>query len=452
MASLASRGRLKLDKWSLRVLAEIMVRGEEYKPFQVAKRMVVLRYGLAGTSKDRVFTALAYNTWRLQGVIDRVIESVLGLEVGKLNPWLRALLRLYTYQRLWAHRDHPDMTWWMERYAPRVLEEVASRGEVVLWSRYVEKLRRHRPRLESVEARFLVSRTLYERLVGFIGRREAEKLLRFTLDWVPPIAFRVNRLKARVEEVLEELRALGAVAWRSHRYGWVVFARRGFNISGFRALAEGRAIVQDEPSAIASAILDPKPGHVVVDLCAAPGGKTTHLAELMEGRGVVYAFDLYPDRVKHLRDTVAKHGVETVVKVVMADARTAPRLLGEEVADRVLVDPPCSSSGTIAKNPDVRWRLTTGDLEKLTSLQEELLEAAIRLAKPGARILYTTCSILREEGEDIVERVLRRHPEVRLVPLNGPYDPSPVLPGTMRAWPHKHEVTGFFYALLEKQE
>jgi 16S rRNA (cytosine967-C5)-methyltransferase len=444
---------LRLGKWDLRVVVEVLVRGEEYKPFQVAKRMVLERYGLLGSAKDRVFTALVYGVWRVQGIADRVVEEVLGVKPSQLHPWLRALLRLYVYQRLWAHRDHPDMTEWVERYGERVLEERAGRGEVVLWRRFLERFPRARLALSRVEAGFMVSRTLYELLVGFIGRREAERLLGFVNTWVPPIALRVNRLRARVEEVVELVRrsSPGARVWVSSRYPYTVFVERGrLPLRGSRVVEEGLAVVQDEPSALASEILAPRPGELVVDLCAAPGGKTTHLAELMEGRGTVVAFDVFPDRMARLRELVERHGVAHVVEPVLADGRLAPRILGEEVADRVLVDPPCSTTGTLAKNPDVRWRITREELRRLTRLQEELLEAAARLVKPGGRILYTVCSLLREEGEDVVSRVLQRHPELRIVPLRGPYDESPALPGTMRSWPHRHQVTGFFYALLEK--
>lgn len=451
MSRASVRGRLKLGKWDLKVLLEVLVFGEEYKPFQVAKRMVLTKYGLLGTSKDRVFTAFLYNIWRLQGLIDKIICQVLGINVDKLHPWLRALLRLYTYQKLWAHKEHPDMTEWIEKYAPKVLREKASQGELVLWERYKGRLRRRKPPIDAVEEKFLVSRFIYEKLVAFIGRRETENLLSFLRDWVPPIPLRVNVLKASVEEVLEELKSLGVRAWRSQRCPVTVFAERGFDIKRLKALQEGKVIVQDEPSAIASIILNPKPGETVVDLCAAPGGKTTHLAELMGGKGVIYAFDIYPDRMERLKEVVRRHGVDTVVEPIMADGRQAPKLLGEEVADKVLVDPPCSSTGTIAKNPDVRWRINQEDLQKITQQQEQLLEAGIRLARPGGLILYTVCSLFREEGEDIVKRVLLKHPEVELVKLDKPYTQSPVLPGTMRAWPHKHQVTGFYYALLRKK-
>jgi len=170
----------------------------------------------------------------------------------------------------------------------------------------------------------------------------------------------------------------------------------------------------------------------------------------MRNRGRIYAFDIHDDRIARLKELLERTGV-TIAKVFKEDARRAPEILYEEVADRVLLDPLCSSTEAIAKHPEARWRLDEEKLRGLVKLQEELLEVALRLAKPGGRILYTVCSVLPEEGEYLVRRFLEKHrSEVKLVPLTGPFG-SGLLPGTMRAWPHRHGTTGFFYALFEKQ-
>ena len=119
------------------------------------------------------------------------------------------------------------------------------------------------------------------------------------------------------------------------------------------------------------------------------------------------------------------------------------------MADKVMLDAPCTSDGTIAKNPELRWRLREKNIVKVVSLQRELIESAWRLLKPGGRLLYSTCSMLPEENEEVVEWFLARHGDAKLIPLNGPYSGG-ILRGTMRAWPHRHKTIGFFYALIEK--
>lgn len=155
-------------------------------------------------------------------------------------------------------------------------------------------------------------------------------------------------------------------------------------------------------------------------------------------------------RMKRLKDFVKRMGIK-IVKPLVKDARKAPEIIGEEVADKVLLDAPCTSSGTIGKNPELRWRLREDKINEMSQLQRELLESAARLVKPGGRLLYTTCSIFKEENEKNIRWFLNVHPEFKLVPLKSPYDPG-FLEGTMRAWPHRHSTIGFFYALLEKSK
>jgi len=185
-------------------------------------------------------------------------------------------------------------------------------------------------------------------------------------------------------------------------------------------------------------------------MCAAPGGKTIHMAELMKNKGVIYAFDVDKARIKRMRELIRRTGV-SIVKIYVEDVRNAPKILGEEVADKVMLDAPCTSDGTIAKNPELRWRIHEEKIAEYAKLQYELLETAIKLVKPGGKILYCTCSMFKEENEDLIENLLKKHPEVKLIPLHGPYSKG-FIPNTMRAWPHKHNTIGFFYALLEKKK
>ena len=223
-----------------------------------------------------------------------------------------------------------------------------------------------------------------------------------------------------------------------------------YNFDKSRLFKEGKIIIQEEASALASILLDPKPGETVVDLCAAPGGKTTHMAELMKNKGTIYAFDIDAARLKRMKMLLKRMGI-TIVKIYQEDAREAPKILGKNFADKVMVDAPCTSTGTIAKNPELRWRIQPDKLGEIVDLQKSILEAGVKLLKPGGRLLYCTCSVFVEEGEEVVKWILNKYPRMKLVELKGPYEPSRWLPGTMRAWPHKHDTIGFFYALLEKK-
>ncbi len=439
----------------LRILVDAVRLAEEVKPSQDAKRRVFEEYGIIGTGLDRLLTAIFYDIMKKMGILDKVVERKIGVNPLILDPWLRAGLRvaldLLMYHELtnttlkhlkWGVADylsaktHPfvGMYYW------RIIDEWINRGVKF----------KPRDRNEELEFKYLLPVWFIDRMRKLLGDREAEELFS-SLNKPLPISIRVNTLKASVSEVVEELKREGVNAEVSKRVPVVIRFQGPYNFDRSRLFRTGKIIIQDEPAAYASIVLDPKPGMTVVDMCAAPGGKTSHIVELMRNRGVVYAFDNDPQRVKRMRELLRRTGTHKIVKIYVEDAAKAPDVLGEEIADRVLLDPPCSSTGTLPKNPELRWRLIEDKLRDIIELQRRLLESAVKLLKPGGRLLYTTCSLLYEENEGNVEWILEKHPELRLIPIKGPYSEG-FLPGTMRAWPHKHGVTGFFYALFEKKQ
>jgi len=173
------------------------------------------------------------------------------------------------------------------------------------------------------------------------------------------------------------------------------------DVEGFR---DGKVRVQDETAARVAPLLDPKPGETLLDLCAAPGGKSAHLAELLEGTGRVVALDVSPERTQLLRDSCRAFGN---VRIVVGDGRRPPL---KPDFDGVLADAPCSNTAVLGRRADARWRLSTGDFAKLHPLQDALLDAAAALLKPGGRLVYSTCSLEPDENETRIAAFLDRHP------------------------------------------
>jgi len=442
-------------------LIEAVKLSEEVKPAQQAKRDAFAKYGIQSGFKDRVLTAIYYDTLKRTGVLDRIIAQVIGFQhVRLLDPWLRAALRvaveLLHFERFVKEQDpvvRNTMYHYVKRAGSRILMRNVSSFAAAFFHEAVEKIANFRYNPQDLyarwELRYLVSEFIIRKLAEMIGKRETKEFLR-AINRVPPISLRVNTLKASVEEVVEELKKEGAQVLGVGKYVPTVVKIKGpFSFEKSKLYHEGKIVIQDEASALASILLDPKPGETVVDMCAAPGGKTEHMAELMRNEGVIHAFDVDERRLKRMEDLLRRAGI-SIVKVYRKDVRKAPQILGEGIADRVLLDAPCTSSGTLAKNHDLRWKITEVSLRRLAERQKQLMEVAVRLAKPGGRILYTVCSIFREEGEDVIKYVLDKYPDkLRLIELKGPFDPG-FLPGTMRAWPHRHGTNGFFYALLER--
>lgn len=226
--------------------------------------------------------------------------------------------------------------------------------------------------------------------------------------------------------------------------------RRKGDVAGWPGFAEGRWWVQDAAAAVPARLLDPKPGERIVDLCAAPGGKTLQLAAA--GAEVV-AVDRSASRLKRLGENLARMGLEA--EVIAADAETWE---DARQFDAVLLDAPCTSTGTFRRNPDVLWATRPSDLAKLADLQHRLLDTAVQRLAPGGRIVYCTCSLEREEGETQILAFLRRHPDFRVEPADpakvGAPDASLRPEGWLRIlpshWPEHGGVDGFFAARLVK--
>ncbi len=446
------RPKLRLSGYELRVLVEAVKAAEEFKPSQHAKRVVFARYGVIGTDSDRILTAIFYDVMKRLGVLDKMIEKLVGVKPLILDPWLRAALRvaadLLHYYRL-SSGTKRRLKWSVADFISAKTHPYVG---MYYWQVFDELERmEYKPANteEELELKYLLPAWFIRKMRELLGPQEAEQLFK-ALNTKLPISVRVNTLKATVEEVVEELRREGKEPIVSERVPVVVKFEGPYNFDRSRLYREGKIIIQEEAAAAASLVLAPKPGETVVDLCAAPGGKTSHMAELMRNKGIIYAFDIDEARIRRMKMLLKRMGI-TIVRVFKEDAAKSPEILGEEVADKVLLDAPCTSTGTIMKNPELRWRIREEGVEEIVAEQRRLLEAAVRLLKPEGRLLYTTCSLLLEENEENVKWLLRRHPELRIVPIRGPYDPSPWLPGAMRAWPHRHGTIGFFYALLEKR-
>jgi len=272
-----------------------------------------------------------------------------------------------------------------------------------------------------------------------------------------PLTLRVNRLKTERDGLLRALRDEGveAVSTRWSPDGVTVRSRQ--NLFQLRAFRDGLFEIQDEGSQLLAQLLDPHPGWTVVDACAGAGGKTLALAASMRNRGRLVALDTEPQRLEKLAPRARRAGVHNWEAHVVAPEGVPPelerRLAG--TADAVLIDAPCSGLGVLRRNPDARFRLDEGSVARFACIQRDLLARYAALARPGGRIVYATCSVAREEDEDVVEAILAAHPELELVP------PSETLGAELaerlgaerylRLLPHRHGTDGFFAALLRRK-
>jgi 16S rRNA (cytosine967-C5)-methyltransferase len=204
---------------------------------------------------------------------------------------------------------------------------------------------------------------------------------------------------------------------------------------------------QSRASQTVARLLDPQPGERVLDLCAAPGGKTTHLAALMQNQGEIVAVERNPQRAKALTETAERMRAKNV-RVVEGDAREWEG----EGFDRVLVDPPCSGLGTLRSRPDLRWRVDAHDIPELAAQQRAILEAGAAATKPGGVLVYSTCTISPNENETLIDHFLEDHPEFTNDDAlsDAPNWEHPHVPFYVQSLPHRDGTDGFFMARLRR--
>jgi 16S rRNA (cytosine967-C5)-methyltransferase len=283
---------------------------------------------------------------------------------------------------------------------------------------------------------------------------EVEALARGMLE-PAPLDLRVNTLLANREQVLTQLHGEGIGAAPTP------VSPIGIRLAGKPALQahplflKGAVEVQDEASQLLAFLVAPRRREMVVDFCAGAGGKTLALGAMMRSEGRVYAFDTSDWRLANLKPRLKRSGLSNVTPEHIDSENDARIKRLAAKIDRVLVDAPCTGFGTLRRNPDLKWRQPEGAVVELVAKQRAILAAAARLAKPGGRLVYATCSILPDENQAVVDDFLATHPDFRagdaaaaLAQAGCPLDTGP----TLQLLPHRHGCDGFFAAILEREK
>jgi 16S rRNA (cytosine967-C5)-methyltransferase len=294
---------------------------------------------------------------------------------------------------------------------------------------------------------------MVERLLQDRSEQELLVLAR-GLNEPAPLDLRVNTLRSDREAAARELAGSGVPAVPTP------YSPLGLRAQGRPALnrhslfLSGAIEVQDEGSQLLCLLVAPRRGELVVDFCAGAGGKSLMLGALMRSQGRIYAFDVSASRLARLGPRLKRSGLSNLHPAPIRDENDTriKRLAGK--IDRVLVDAPCSGLGSLRRNPDLKWRQTPQSVEELKAKQAAILKSAARLVKPGGRLVYATCSLLREENEDIADAFLADHPEFRQLDCAGILREAGVPLDTglfLRLFPHSHGTDGFFAAALERK-
>jgi 16S rRNA (cytosine967-C5)-methyltransferase len=400
------------------------------------------RHGLS--ARDRALaTRLAYGAVQRRATLDHVIERLARRPVSRLEPSVLAALRLGVLQLAFLDRIPPHAA-----VGESVeLAKRASRAGAGLVNAVLRRAAGEAPALierlpEATPAEAALKHSYPEWIARLwfdaLGPDEARALMAAGNE-PAEAAVRVNTLKTTTLDL--------PVPTRPADLPEGLILEAPFDAFSSPQWEQGLFMPQSRAAMAVSRALDPRPGESVLDLCAAPGGKTTHLAALMRNDGRVVAVERHPGRAEALARTTRRMGA-TCVEVVTADAAD-PR---PERFDRVLVDPPCSDLGTLAARPDVRWRKDPDTPAQLAATQARILDAAADALRPGGVLVYSTCTISPAENEDVIAAFLERRRDftVAELPSDVPVWDHPSVPGFLQTLPHRDGTDGFFIARLRR--
>ena len=432
-----------------------------------------LSLGLLKGPDRGLLTELVYGVLRRQGTLDHIISHCSKQRLDKLERAVLLLLRLGLYQVFFldrvpvsaavnetvklAHILAPRAVGFINAVLRRADRERDSVG-------YPDKTS---DPVGFISACYSNPCWITEQWISQLGFEEAGALAQSMLT-TPPFTVRVNTLKTGREELRARLATEGVTAEPARYSPFALHLSGPIQLGSLPSFREGLFTVQDESSQMAAILLAPQPGEQVLDLCAAPGGKTTHLAQLMDNRGVILACDAAPRKLELVEETAARLGITIITTAPLNAARPLPPMVkpltglhskGSDIRmkadrfDRILVDAPCSGLGVLRRNPEGKWWKTPQNVAELVSTQKAILRNAASRLETGGILLYATCSTTREENEAVVDDFLSQRSDFMLEDLHKLFPAYAELftkSGCFRSWPHRHGMDGFFAARLRK--
>jgi 16S rRNA (cytosine967-C5)-methyltransferase len=400
---------------------------------------------------------LVVETTRRRNLIDKFINTVITpKKIEEFNLGVQSFLRLYVYQ------TRVTKNW--SKYNLQEAQNIASMARSILgWQTLLQiepylgflLTQQLQPILDAADGEERLSLETFQQhwfvkyCINLLGPEEATIFLRAS-NTPPPTYIRINTLKNSSEEILQTLATEGVKLQKAEPiqdiYKILELKQPLHTLESFKL---GLFYIQDKASCFAAQTAEPKTCNKIFDVCAAPGAKTTYLAQLMQNQGSIISVDFSKRRMKTWRQEVNHMGV-TIAEDVIASACLPLPFIG--VVDIVILDPPCTSTGVFAKQPSAKWRLSQNSIENMAGVQQQMIANCAQHVVVGGYLVYSTCSITVEENEMVIEQFLKEHPDFQLVDIV----PEFGLPGLRgltqcrRLYPHLHDCNGFFIAKLKR--
>lgn len=370
---------------------------------------------------DKAFvTEIFYGVLKNFITLDYIIMQFSSVKLKKMSIWVKNILRMGTYQIYFTDKI-PDSAACNEsvklakkyghqasvRFVNGVLRNISRNKENI-------KLPNKSDTINYLSIGYSCPKWIVEMLNNQYGAEDCEKILAESRQ-AHPITIRVNTLKTTSGELIDKLKSengVGAVEDRAVKNCLVIDG--GLDINTVRLYKDGCFTLQNKSSMLAAEALGAMPGEFVIDMCAAPGGKSTYIAERMQNKGKVLAFDIYEHKTELIKKSAERLGID-IIEARVHNSEIFDENL-EEKADRVLVDAPCSGLGVIHRKPDIKYSRKPEDIKILSEIQSKILDTASKyVKKDGGVLVYSTCTILRQENQDVIAEFVKNHSEFEIL-------------------------------------
>lgn len=403
-------------------------------------------------------TELVYGTLRALSSLDWIISQFSNRDLSELSLEVLNLLRLGTYQIIYLNKipDHAACDESVKLAKKHFHQGVANFVNGVLRNIAREKEKIDWPKRDEDPVKYIAvchshPEWLVKMWIEDFGVEETEQLCEAN-NLRPQLSIRVNTLKISVDDLAKLLGSDGIKSEPGNYVKEILRFPVGREITSIPGFKEGYFIVQDESSSLVGKVVSPNAGEAVLDVCAAPGGKTTHLAQIMKNQGLVIAVDISGRRLELVEKNCRRLGT-SIASLVEADVLKLDKVLKKPV-DKVLLDAPCSGLGTLARRPDLRWQKSLSNIKEMADLQLKAVESSAQLVRAGGILVYSVCTISKPETTGVVEKFLNQHSDFKpgnlkaILPQNLKKDAQE---GWIQLLPHKHLTDGMFIARLKKE-
>ncbi|MEN6564741.1 MAG: 16S rRNA (cytosine(967)-C(5))-methyltransferase RsmB [Veillonellales bacterium] len=432
---------------ALKIINDVHTNGA-YANITLAKTLTKHEF----SEQDRRFiTELVYGTIKTGETLDWIIGHFSQRSLTKIPPIILDILRMGIYQMFFLTKV-PDSA--ACNQAVQLTKKYGHAGTVKFVNAVLRNAGRTRgkivyPERDKDAAAFLALKYFHPKwLIARWLKRfgfDATEALCQANNTTPPLSLRTNTLKIQRSELLEVLGQEKVICQPSVWTPEGIICREYPSLTTLKSLQAGLFQVQDESSMLVAHVLDPQPGDFIIDACSAPGGKSTHMAALMNNTGRILSLDIHEHKLLLIQENAKRLGIN-IIETFAADSSLLAKNYAFQ-ADRVLVDAPCSGLGVIRRKPDSRWRKTESMLTELPKLQTAILASAAECVKPGGVLVYSTCTIEPEENDQVIQAFLHNQKNFQLDSV-GSYLPVPAEVDTLQLLPHIHQVDGFYIARM----